>query len=100
MGELKKQLPSGTEKPDDSVLVAASMVFTPVGTNNLTDWTQWWSWVNGANWRRPQGEGSSIEGKMDHPVVQVSWEDAQAYLKWSGKRLPTRQSGSMRLEAA
>lgn len=87
--ELKKQLPPGTEKPHDSILVAASMVFTPIETDNLADWTQWWSWVKGANWRQPQGEGSSIANKMDHPVVQVAWEDAQAYLQWADKRLPT-----------
>ena len=87
--QLKKQLPPGTEKPHDSILVAASMVFTPVETENLSDWTQWWSWVKGASWRQPQGEGSTITDKMDHPVVQVAWEDAQAYLKWAGKRLPT-----------
>ncbi len=87
--EMRKQLPPGTPKPHDSVLVAASMVFTPVATNNLHDWSQWWDWVSGANWRHPQGPGSSIEDKMNHPVVQVSWDDAQAYLKWAGKRLPT-----------
>lgn len=87
--DLKKQVPPGTPKPPDSMLVASSMVFTPVETDNLQDWTQWWSWVKGANWRHPQGPGSSIEDKMDHPVVQVSWEDAQAYLEWAGKRLPT-----------
>ena len=87
--ELKKQVPPGTPKPHDSVLVAASMVFTPVETTNLFDWSQWWSWVKDANWKNPQGEGSSIDDKGNHPVVQVSWDDAQAYLKWAGKRFPT-----------
>lgn len=86
---MKKQLPPDTPKPPDSILVAASMVFTPVETDNLFDWSQWWSWVAGANWRHPQGPGSSIEGKEDHPVVQVSWDDAKAYLAWAGKRFPT-----------
>lgn len=87
--EMRKQVPPGTPKPHDSVLVAASMVFTPVATNNLHDWSQWWDWVVGANWRHPQGPSSSIEDKMNHPVVQVSWDDTQAYLAWAGKRLPT-----------
>lgn len=87
--ELKKQVPPGTPKPPDSVLVAASMVFTPVETTNLADWSQWWSWVKGANWKNPQGEGSTIQDKSNHPVVQVSWDDAQAYLAWAGKRFPT-----------
>ncbi len=87
--DMKKQLEPGTPRPHDSVFVAASMVFTPVATNNLYDWTQWWSWVEGANWRHPQGTGSTIDDKENHPVVQVSWDDTQAYLEWAGKRLPT-----------
>ncbi len=49
----------------------------------------WWVRVDGANWRRPDGPGSDTKGRMDHPVVHVSWNDAMAYGGWAGKRLPT-----------
>lgn len=48
----------------------------------------WWRQVQGARWDRPQGPGSSIEHRMDHPVVHVSWIDARAYCRWAGTRLP------------
>lgn len=88
--ELKKQVPPGTPKPPEHVLVAGSGVFRPTeGPVDLTDRSEWWRWQPEADWRHPGGPGASIEGKDDYPVVQVAWEDAAAYAKWAGKRLPT-----------
>ena len=88
--EMKKQVPVGTPKPPDSLLAASSLVFMPtLGPVNLSDYSQWWQFKRGADWRHPSGPLSNIIGKENHPVVQVSWDDAQAYAKWAGKRLPT-----------
>jgi formylglycine-generating enzyme required for sulfatase activity len=58
----------------------------PVPLDNAS---QWWAWTNGASWKHPEGPKSTIEGKENFPVTQVCWEDANAYAKWAGKRLPT-----------
>lgn len=88
--EMKKQLPPGTPKPDESMLQPGSLVFTPPNRLvDLRDMSGWWTWTSGADWRHPQGPDSNIDGKDNYPVVQVSWDDAVAYAKWAKKRLPT-----------
>jgi formylglycine-generating enzyme required for sulfatase activity len=72
------------------MLKAASLVFTPPKHPvDLRDWSQWWTFKAGANWRRPYGPRSSISGLDDHPVVHIAYRDAEAYAKWAGKELPT-----------
>lgn len=88
--EIMAQVPPDTPPPPDEWLVPGSLVFKkPEGRVNPRDYSQWWRWTPGANWRHPEGPGSSIEGRDEHPVVHVAWRDAVAYAEWAGKRLPT-----------
>jgi formylglycine-generating enzyme len=69
---------------------AGSLVFMPPNhAVDLRDWSQWWQFKFGANWRRPYGPRSSIAGLHDHPVVHIAYRDAEAYANWAGKDLPT-----------
>jgi formylglycine-generating enzyme len=71
-------------------LVPGSLVFTPTrGPVDLRHLSQWWAWVPGACWARPEGPGSSVAERADHPVVHVAHEDAAAYASWIGGALPT-----------
>lgn len=75
---------------DPELLHAASVVFVqPQHPVSLDNPFNWWTYVPAASWRHPQGPGSSISGRADHPVVHVAWEDVVAYARWVGKDLPT-----------
>ena len=75
---------------DPDLLVPGSLVFrrTP-GPVDLRDYTNWWAYVPGASWRRPDGPGSDCRGRERHPVTHVAYEDAESYAAWAGQELPT-----------
>ena len=86
----RKPDPRDYPQVDPKNLVAGSAVFSPPSSDvPLDDITQWWRYVPGASWKHPEGPASTLEGRANHPVVQIAWEDAVAYAKWAGKRLPT-----------
>lgn len=75
--------PAAPPRPGSAVFVP------PAPDENFNPYMSWWRFVDGANWREPQGPGSSITGLENHPVVHIAWEDAVAYAAWKGNRLPT-----------
>jgi formylglycine-generating enzyme len=82
--------PKGYPGSLQHMIFAGSLVFTPpIHAVDLTDWSQWWSLVRGANWRHPHGRKSNIIGLDDRPVVHTTFGDALAYARWMGKDLPT-----------
>ena len=84
--------PEAVDFPDATAdqLVPGSLVFTPPGQRvSLDDFRAWWAWVPGAQWRHPEGPGSTLHGRELHPVTHVAYADALAYASWADKELPT-----------
>jgi formylglycine-generating enzyme required for sulfatase activity len=87
-----EKAPDPADYPDapPELLVPGSLVFTGSdGPVDLTDVGNWWTWMPGAQWRHPEGPGSTLHGRERHPVTHVAYEDALAYAAWVGKELPT-----------
>ena len=87
-----EQVPNAKDYPGAPAekLVAGSIVFAPPAKAvPLNNQYQWWDFVKGANWRHPEGPQSDLRGRLNHPVVQVAYDDVVAYCSWAGGRLPT-----------
>jgi sulfatase modifying factor 1 len=87
-----EKAPEAADYPDadPELLVPGSLVFRKTqGPVDLRDYTNWWAWVPGADWRHPEGPGSNVGGRERHPVTHVTHADATAYAEWAGKSLPT-----------
>ena len=82
--------PADYPDADPDLLVPGSLVFRKTaGPVDLDDHRNWWEYVPGAHWKHPGGKGTTINGRDHHPVVQIAFEDAEAYAAWAGKELPT-----------
>ena len=84
--------PAAADYPgtDPELLVPGSLAFQrPRGPVDLSDPRAWWAYVEGANWRRPEGPGSDAYARARHPVTHVAYADAEAYAAWAGRALPT-----------
>ena len=75
--------------PRDKLVAGSAVFVTPASVTSLDNPLAWWRYVPGADWKHPEGPGSTLEGRDDHPVVHVAWDDAVAYLTWAKKQLPT-----------
>jgi formylglycine-generating enzyme len=87
-----EQAPDPADYPDadPELLVPGSLVFhMTLGPVDLDDYRNWWSWAPGAQWRHPEGPGSTVGGREQHPVTHVAYADAATYAAWAGKELPT-----------
>jgi formylglycine-generating enzyme required for sulfatase activity len=87
-----ERAPTPADYPEalPELLVPGSQVFTGTpGPVDLSDFREWWTWTPGADWRRPEGPGSSLNGRDQHPVTHVAYTDAVAYASWAGQDLPT-----------
>jgi len=88
--EMKNTVPPDTPRPTDEQLQPGAVTFKPLpGAIDPRAEESWWDWTRGASWQHPEGPGSDLKGREEHPVVLVAWDDAVAYAKWAGKRLPT-----------
>jgi formylglycine-generating enzyme len=89
---LAEQPPDPADYPDadPNLLVPGSLVFHRTrGPVDLDDYANWWAWVPGAQWRHPEGPGSTLDGRDRHPVTHVAYDDARSFATWAGKELPT-----------
>ncbi len=93
--------PEHYPEADPELLVPGSLAFRKTeGPVSLGDVRDWWEYVPGAYWERPEGPGSTVNGRDRHPIVQVAFEDAQEYARWAGRNCRPRRNGSTRPAAA